>query len=197
MNKRKEIEFCITCILKRPRKFISISKEFLLSHHPSCEYYRNDYIEIRGVKLCIGCFFTTPVVIILVLLDIFDNFWEMIYPFILAIVLSLILIQALYYLNILGRSKLAKVFSKITLGVLYSIILLYPMHLPLRYFFRVMLTFLTYMLLNATIASIRVYKNEKTCRKCPMYRDYPFCDGYRELVEKWIHEGFAKIKYIQ
>jgi len=57
-----------------------------------------------------------------------------------------------------------------------------------------MLAFLIYMLLNAIVAVTRVYKNEKTCMKCPMYKDYPLCDGYGELVRAWVREGFARIK---
>lgn len=30
--------------------------------------------------------------------------------------------------------------------------------------------------------------------QCPLYKDYPLYDGYRDLAEKWIRNGFAIIK---
>lgn len=34
---------------------------FLLSHHPTCEYYDHHTFELYGEKLCLGCFVVYPV----------------------------------------------------------------------------------------------------------------------------------------
>lgn len=193
MVKGRVVSFCISCILRHPLKFINASWDYLLSHHPSCDYYRNDYVEFRGVKLCIGCFFATPTVIIFILLDISLGIWDVISPRLSLIVPILILVQVYYYLNVSRWVKITKIVSKICLGILYAIILLYPLHLPFNYLFKFMITFLLYMLLNAFIAVTRIYKDWKKCMKCPMHKDYPLCDGYKDLVKSWIREGFAKV----
>ncbi len=194
MEERKEVYFCISCIIKHPIKFIKINKDYLLSHHPSCEYYRDDYVEFRGNKLCIGCFFTIPTVILVFILDLSLGVWALISRYIYHIILILLLVEILYYFNLLGKRKIVKIFSKIGLGLLYALLLLYPLYLPVSSLAKGILFGLVYMLLNSLIGVIRVYRNERKCRNCPMYNDYPFCDGYRDLIQRNIKAGFVFTK---
>ncbi|MHA1616263.1 MAG: hypothetical protein ACTSX9_03035 [Candidatus Njordarchaeales archaeon] len=111
----KTIRICFKCILRRPFVFFSSAKPFILSHHPECSNYINDYIVIRGTKLCIGCTFGyIPALITLVVGVIFD-LWEVFGKHILQLLIITLIVQVFYY-DVWRRNKTLKIISKIFLG---------------------------------------------------------------------------------
>jgi len=166
---------------------------YLTSHHPECDYYRDDYLTINGVKLCVGCTFGYSTAIIILIIDFVTKFWRNISTISLFFLVSFsLLIELIYYSGLL-KNKYFKIISKIFLGVLASIVILEILYSSLREPFKLILAFVAYGLINNTLTGIRLYRIEKTCRKCPMYNDFPLCNGFKEIIEKLERDGYVKL----
>jgi len=166
---------------------------FILSHHPECAYFSSDYITVRGVKLCIGCTFVFSSAVLFVIIDIIWHVWSLFLVTHWELLLLLAVIELVYYAGFGKNIKSFKILSKISLGILYASVVLAIYHTNLPELIKWYVLFLTYMLMNASIIGIRLYKVTKTCKKCPMYKDYPLCDGFKQIMLRLEKDGFVEI----
>ena len=167
---------------------------FILSHHPLCDKYsKGHYITVGKYSLCIGCTFTYPTIIILLLLNSAFNIMEifLINPILIAIISIAFL--AMYASGLFDKSIKAKILSKIYLGTIVTSIMLYVYYsITSSIVVRVYLTFLVLMVFLNTFSTLRGVKILWICRSCEQWDRFPFCDGFRDIVQRLIKDGFAE-----
>lgn len=157
---------------------------FLLSHHPECDAYsENHYMTPFGVKLCIGCFFTYPTVLILLILQAFFHYWRWIpASFAVFSVIGIILIQISAFLDF-GEGNLPwKIFTKITLGIGLVLVFLLLFRLSLPTVMKWGISFFFYLLAGSLIGLIRAFRMHSTCSACPEFAMFPSCAGFTQIL---------------
>lgn len=192
---KKKIIFNARKIIRHPAFFAKSLMPFILSHHPECDQYKNDYIIVKGVKLCIGCTFVISTALLMFIIDLFVDLWGLylVKYHVLFLVLGLS-IEALYYTGLGRENKKIKIFSKIVLGAIIACIFIYILHANASTTAKAITFIYTYMLINAIISGTRIIHIERKCKKCTEYKDFPLCSGFRELLLKLENRGFVKIE---
>jgi len=157
----------------------AIQKEpFILSHHPSCEKYSHHMVDLRGYKLCMGCFFTYPAAIITLLiayLTPLNGYLDHIQFFGLAIIFLMLNVVRKLILRDRMSKKLHIIFRNflgICLGLVIMGLLVIPDTDPMRWY---------YLILVISVAVIynlaNGIKTMRTCKACEDYPDFPKCQG--------------------
>ncbi|MEX0568382.1 MAG: hypothetical protein Q6363_004375, partial [Candidatus Njordarchaeota archaeon] len=114
------------------RKFLSDLMPFILSHHPLCDKYKKGhYITIGRYSFCIGCTFTYPTIVIILLVQFFYRFFDfIIFDHIDWVLIASVVFLVLYGLNFFDLNVTIKILSKIYLGTLIALIILYALYVP-------------------------------------------------------------------
>lgn len=194
MDNRPKICFNKRLILRKFFSFLSDLKPFITSHHPDCGHFKGHYIVIRGTKLCIGCFFTFTTAVVVILFHVFVGIWRFIPKDPLLFILAAVVYLALYVVGIFGRNMKLKIVSKIVFGFIFVVILIYIYELPYTSdFIRIAVTILVFMMVNYVIGGIRSYKMLKVCDGCAEKVDFPFCSGFKAIINKLIDDGFVEV----
>lgn len=153
---------------------------FLLAHHPSCDTFSNHTLNIRGWKLCLGCFVIYPSAIIsLALLFFLQDLHSIDYLMAFYIALAMFGINSIR--KIIYKDNLPKsvqVVFRVILGIslasmLYSIWLA-PQ--PEQYYLIALFLAIAigYNIFNSK-------KMLKTCKECDQYQNFPKCEGLNNI----------------
>ncbi len=176
--------------LRHPVMFLKDLYPFILSHHPSCGKFDDHVFTVRGVKFCIGCFTSFPAFFIAFAIGYFTGWGEYVSIGIGLLLMSLLATPYLLYKGLKLRSKGFNMFSKASFGVAFAVY----SFIVLNYFPNITIAFLlvfyTGSLLTAIINLKRVVEMENICKKCPMYKDFPRCDGFMDIIEKLERDSF-------
>ncbi len=183
-------------IFRHPIKFLKTMMPFTTSHHPECRHYEGHYIKIGRYKLCIGCTFTYPTILAVLLIhkytDVTRKIFSMGWEFLAALTMMYIV---LYAFKIFDKHIAIKIASKIYLGTTLTLIILYTVNkLPYQKPINIVIAILLYLFLANTLSAIRGYKIVKTCRKCDQWHRFPLCEGFKNILEKLEKEGFVLIR---
>ena len=174
--------------------FLSDLKPFITSHHPDCNRFRGHYITIRGVKLCIGCFFSLSTALVVLLYHIVFGVWTLFPKNIIIYIISALVYATLYASGLFGKSKALKILSKIVFATIFVIILIYVYGLPYpSSYMRILMTLIVFVSVNYIVGAIRLYGMFKVCDRCPEKELFPFCSGFKEIVDRLISDNFARL----
>ncbi len=168
---------------------------FVLSHHPECEKFsENHYITIRGIKLCIGCFFTIPTIVGLVLLQGIFHYWRLIPTSLaFAVVGGVSMIQVCAFLDV-GKGSLGwKLFTKIAHGIGFVAVFLLIFRLPIAEVWKWIFSYVFYFTTGSLIGFIRAYRMDAVCSNCPEYAAFPMCYGFTHILERLQTHGFIEV----
>ena len=149
---------------------------YLLSHHPTCEKFKDDCYNIRGKKLCIGCFTAYPITIFYISLAVL-NIIDLSYKYQLIIGFTIGCVQFLS-LHPISNKKWIKIIIKIFLGIglgaFTTGIFLIPIPLYLR-----MILFLFCFQITGYFSFLRIRKIKNICMKCEHKQDWDNCQGFK------------------
>jgi len=131
---------------------------FTLSHHPLCDRYKEGhYIRVGKYSLCIGCTFTYPTIIVLLILYFIYNPFGLLferYSWVIPILVIFFLVS--YKLDIFDRSIIIKILSKVYLGAVVVLVVLYASYLAgSSIILKVYVAFMTYMIFVSIFSGIR------------------------------------------
>ena len=153
---------------------------FLLAHHPSCESFSNHTLNIRGWRLCLGCFVIYPSAIVsLLVLFVLLNYFAFDYMamFIGSVIFfGINLIRKIVFKD--NLQKRTQVVFRMILGLSLAFILTAIWLAPPTQRLYIILLFLSiaigYNLFNSK-------KMLKTCKECSRYPEFPKCEGLNDV----------------
>ncbi len=158
-------------------KFLRENKNFILSHHPICPKFENDYYQLSRIRLCIGCFTAYPIALAIILawslgfLNISMNSSFM-------IGLSSGSVQFLS-LTVVSKNKLGKISIKVFLGIGIGFFTIGIFSLPLIFSLRILL-FLLCINIAGLFSFLRMRKIKKICVKCRFNKEWSICPGFKQ-----------------
>lgn len=109
-----------------------------------------------------------------------------------SLVLTILLVvpYVVYRFERFHHSKKFNVFSKACFGVAFAILSVAILNLPLPTWYSWLIVIMIGGLVSNIVNSLRVFKMERVCKKCPMHDMFPKCDGFKSIVEKLERDGF-------
>ncbi len=153
---------------------------FLLAHHPSCDAFSNHTLNIRGWKLCLGCFVIYPSAIIaLALLFLLSDFHSIDYLMAFYISLAMFLVNSIrkiVYKDNLPKSS--QIVFRVILGISLASILYSIWLAPEPELYMIIGMFL------AIAIGYNIFNSKKmlnTCKECEQYPDFPKCEGLSNI----------------
>jgi hypothetical protein len=152
-----------------------------LSHHPSCDHFKNHTLNFGKIKLCIGCFVGYPAAIIsIILTDIAYRIHGVNILPLLYLGFILFLAQ-LFSLTRFSEIKFLKILQKISIGtgsgfILVNLFVLIPSSEVLK----VLLSFVFATLLSIPIMILHIKNLHRPCRGCEFENDYINCTKYKD-----------------
>lgn len=163
---------------KAQRISLGLIKPFLLSHHPHCRYFDNDVYRMGRHRLCIGCFTSYPIAIIIValwFLGFFTYHWQIL--LLLGLIFGLIQLTSFTRLtDRKGVKILVKFFLGLGFGFFASSILAMPIALWLK-----VVTFINGGIVTGMLGVFRYKKIIKICEKCEYGGNYYICPGFAQI----------------
>lgn len=162
--------------LREMKKEFSEGKYYLLSHHPRCEKFENDCYEIKGKKLCIGCFTAYPIALIFIIF-VYFNFINLSYRQFITLGVIFGSVQ-FFSMHKKANAKLIKILIKIFLGIGLGAFTSGIFLLPLQLFFRVIL-FILCIQISAYFSFFRIKKIHEICKSCEYKEDWENCPGFK------------------
>ena len=188
------MQYKIKHILRNPILFIKDIGPFLLAHHPSCKYFDDHAIVVKGRRLCIGCTFLLPSFFILLLMFFYSNVL-LIISFRERLIFAFILmgLQLTSVLHLGRKNKVLKAVVKVVTGIGIAIftytILTMNVSLSLKLVILVFFYYLTVGLWG--LYTIRHFS--KTCQNCEFKGNWLICNGFGEIHQKLIKHGFIEL----
>jgi len=184
----------LTELRKKFKRFILFLKDispFLLSHHPLCSDFDEHVYKLGKRRFCVGCFTLYPTLIIMLIILGLMQITNLFSLFILLLI-GLGLLSSIL-LNLLGltEKKFAKVISKVLLGASFACLIYSIFSFPIFPFLKILFLFAVSSFIGS-ISLYRVKSLEKTCKECKFGLDQDNCDGFKEVNEKLIRDGFKK-----
>jgi hypothetical protein len=163
---------------KNQRVSLGLIKPFILSHHPHCKYFEDDVYHVGKHRLCIGCFTSYPVAIIVVVLwflGVLPDHW-----FLLILVGFFFgLIQLLSFTRLTDK-KGVKIVVKFFLGLGFGFFASGILAMPIPLWFKV-LTFINLGILTGLLGIFRYKKVSKICEICEYKGNYTICPGFAPI----------------
>lgn len=160
-------------------------KPVIFSHHPSCSFFKADTIRICSIDLCIGCFMSYPIALLILLLD-FTFSWSEITPQVFwqgdILLFAGLAIGSLQFISSFRgiNNKMIKIIIKIALGVGIGFSVIGIFALPISLYIRVSIL-LTGMTLAVFFGSFRLYRVRSKCASCIFHGDWNNCYGFRSM----------------
>ncbi len=155
-------------------------RKILLSHHPDCYQFRNDTISVGGDnRLCIGCLFMYPAMLLALLFLWICGIDEFISPSLLFFIGVAMASLQIISLAGLARARMSRAVVKMIVGVgigsgLYAILSI-PAEPVLKWIL---------IILCLAIVGIQYYmrieRMKKICARCRWKGEWTRCRGYRE-----------------
>lgn len=147
----------------------------ILSHHPSCDRFKDHVMNFRGIALCRGCFLvypTTVIVLIILNLPIFPSFSSYITYFILSVIFFTInLIRKVLKIKNLWWQN----FSRISIGISLAMAITSVLKAPSTSI-QVILVIIIFSIAGIYNV-INGFHNLRVCKSCEEHRDFPHCQG--------------------
>lgn len=178
--------------MRHPIMFLRSLSPFNWSHHPDCESFRHHCVQLRGRRLCIGCFIGFPVTIATFIalviassLGIQLDLQEVLLLG-LGIEVSALLIKTLHF----SKRVLARVAMKIVQAVGLAFIFFSPLTLQAPILFKLFIVFMLWSLFNTLMGAVRIYETGKTCTACEHNGSWSKCPGFKNLVKQLGDSGF-------
>lgn len=162
-----------------------VIRPFLLSHHPHCSYFKDDVYHVGRRRLCIGCFTSYPIAIIVValwFLGFFPYFWHIL----ILLGLSFGLVQLLSFTR-LTYKKGVKILVKIFLGLGFGFFASGVFAMPIPLWLRVV----TIINLGIATGMLGVFRYKKVigiCERCEYKGNYYICPGFAQYYGTLEHQ---------
>jgi uncharacterized membrane protein YidH (DUF202 family) len=160
---------------------IGLIKPFILSHHPNCRYFENDVYNVGGRRLCIGCFTSYPIALLVVALWFLD-FIPFSWPTIILLGLIFGLVQLLSFTRFTDN-KSVKIFVKIFLGLGFGFFTSGILAMPVVLWLRAV-TIINLAILTSMLGVLRYKKVYRICERCEYKGNYSICPGFAGLYSK-------------
>jgi len=173
--------------LKRAHLFLKDTMPILLSHHPDCEMFANDYYRIGHLKLCKGCFTAYPTAILIIVLHIMNIIQFQWYEYIIyGVVVGSA--QFLSFTDI-TRYNSIKIFVKIFLGIGVGFVIIGVFTAPFNILIR-LFTFFFLVNLAGILSYFRIKKMTRICLECEWKADWNNCPGFADVIRRLKRDGF-------
>jgi len=144
----------------------------LISHHPLCGRFNDHMIDLAGRKVCLGCLFVYPsMVVTLIFIAILTHFYTINYIISLEFAIITFLINLLRIKQIKNKifSILLRIDLGISLGLAIYTIWVAPVWIPK----------LVVIYFVVQVASVYIFyrglKALKTCENCDQHDKFPEC----------------------
>ncbi|MHA1575790.1 MAG: hypothetical protein ACTSU3_00375 [Candidatus Thorarchaeota archaeon] len=185
-------------VLRHPVRFLRASGAFLTAHHPFCDEYDGHTFTLKGRKWCIGCFFNSlsffPTFFIMLLLWLFEPAYfvarDLFWAGIIGVVVSLLMSASGATSN-----KKIKAISKLILGSAFAFIcfsiLIIGGEIFLQFDQKVLTILVIYIPVITLLNAKRGWEIEKDCKACDHKMRWSRCPGFKDIVCKYIDEGFV------
>ena len=167
---------------KRKKLFLNREdiKSFLFSHHPKCEKFKGHTFKIGNTQFCIGCFIGYPTAFIgiltIYLLELVITFRT---EFLLITGMALLSSFILSPLH-LTKIRNIKIIQKFFIGLGFAFLFWGIWTLPNSFNINLILFFIIFGIVYATIMSYHAYRFYKTCKKCEYSLNWEKCPGFRK-----------------
>jgi cation transport ATPase len=165
-------------------------KPMLLSHHPSCEEYKNHTITLFGKKWCIGCFVGMPIVVLVFLIGVFGKIMNKYSNFQLWMVGIIIFtvsyamkgykyVKPLKKLNERAVKIIAKIFLGIGVGIMLGTVYI---HTP-ESDFKLLIFYLIFQGIFIITEILHLFGMYSECKQCEYKADWDNCPGMKASME--------------
>jgi len=178
--------------MSRLLDFLKRNKYFLLAHHPKCDKFQDDTIQIKNTQLCIGCFVAIPMFFITLTVGVFSHLFPNLSIKTLRITSGILtsgyLIGKIPF-KIHKIVKIVKIVSKGMVGTGGAFLVGVLWHFPFSPFGRFLLVFVILefaFLGHGILRAISIYR---TCNKCPFHFEWKRCPGMNEITSQ-LDKGF-------
>jgi len=176
--------------LGRSLRAIGISFPHILSHHPHCRWYEGDVLHLGKWRLCRGCIITYPVAAFTLIISLLVGAHRIVpWYFLLVLGVAFGSFELISLWREVGgsRYRVIKVFLGIGLALTTLGVFMTPIHLTIR-----ILIFIQLFLIAGALASIRILKMEKKCKRCGWEGNWMRCPGFEEMNSKLESDGSLK-----
>lgn len=170
---------------KEKRKFLNAMgsawrdlKPIILSHHPSCPVFHDHTLNIKKLRLCIGCFIGYPAGLLSFLLFHFLLKSLIIHSLIILILGISLFITILLSLTNLTEVKIIKIGQKLSVGLGAGMIISYFFILfaPILWWEQLIVFFSIVSILMTPVGLLHYRTMVNTCKKCEFQRNPEYCD---------------------
>jgi hypothetical protein len=159
----------------------------VFSHHPDCEPYSNDVINLGKVRLCRGCTIAYGIAGLLILMylwipDMRSLISDVDPTLIIGFGVFLGLFQVMRAI-VRKMGAFMKSIVKLALGMGIALIIVGIFQLDLGFqgtFWTIFLLFILYGLFGLVL---RLFYMKRTCEECESHSDWNSCDGMRVIKE--------------
>ena len=166
---------------------------FSLAHHPSCEQYSGHCVEVRGHRLCIGCFIGFPATFIALAAIILATYFGILRLTFINTLLLGVGIEGILFIGKAirhARKVSARVATKIAQATGIAFLLYAPISMPWSIAAKIIAVLMIWMTINSLMSAQRMYETGKTCEACKYKARWSRCPGFRDVVKKLLDGGF-------
>jgi len=163
---------------KSQRVSLGLLRPFMLSHHPHCKYFDDDVYHVGRHRLCIGCFTSYPIAIVVVVLWFF-GFIPFYWHVLMLLGLMFGLVQLTSFTRFTDRKGM-KIPVKVFLGLGFGFFASSILAMPIALWFKVV-TFINLGILTGMLGIFRYKKIYKICEKCEFEGNYYICPGFAQI----------------
>ena len=179
------VRFYTLYMQRSSRVPFKLIKPFLLSHHPHCKHFEDDVYHMGRHRLCIGCFTSYPIALVVVALWFLNTFSYSWFTLIL-LGLGFGLVQLLSFSHLTDK-KGVKVLVKVFLGLGFGFFTSGVLAMPLPLWFR-MITIINGAFASGMLGYFRYKKVEKICQICEYKGNYQICPGFSDIYGSGEHK---------
>jgi hypothetical protein len=169
--------------LTRLKLYFKGIKPLILSHHPSCEKFKDHTFKIGTKDYCIGCFIGYPFAIIGVITIYILNLYTHLGSNLLFIT-GLILMSSFILSPLkLTNKRSIKIVQKILFNLGGAFLFWWIFFLPNSFIINFILFFFIFSFLLLLVNAYHAFSFYRTCKKCEFSLDWQNCPGFKTLFE--------------
>ncbi len=168
----------ISAVARKIIEQFRVVRPYILSHHPLCDQFIEDCYKLGKHRLCIGCFTSYPITLIVVMVW-YLGLIELDYP---TLYIIGTLAGSVQFLRLLPQSnrKGFKMVIKVFLGVGIGLYIAAIFSLPLLIFHKIIILIICVQL-SGYFGILRMEKMKASCHKCEHQADWNSCPGFEIL----------------
>ncbi|MFW9987431.1 MAG: hypothetical protein ACFFC3_02130 [Candidatus Odinarchaeota archaeon] len=167
--------------LKRVFLYFRSFAPLLLSHHPECERFKNHTLNIKRIRLCIGCFVGYPTALISILIIGAFKLNRLISPKYLLIFGIIFLTSFVLSPLNLTKIKFIKVIQKFLIGLGSALIFWGIWSLPNSYLTNFTISFTVFLIIFLILNVYHTYSFYRICINCKTPFDWSKCSGLSSI----------------